>query len=234
MSKGILVLVRHGESRFNELNLFTGWIDVSLTEGGIKEAHQVASHCEQFDYDAAFTSHLERAHETLLIILPYQKKIGVFQHQSDEKYNIIKKISAKFREKILPIFSSRALNERMYGTLQGMNKDAASKIYGHSQVYQWRRGFKMKPPKGESLEDVYKRVIPYFEKMIMPRLKRGETNLIVGHGNTLRAIIKFLENIEDDKISLVNLPLGRPLVYEYKNGDFKRTEGIYNFQRLLH
>lgn len=233
MSQGILVLVRHGESRFNELNLFTGWLDVPLTENGIKEAHRVASHCKQFDYNAVFTSHLERAHETLLIILSNQKKIGVFQHESEKRYNISGSIDFQLSKKILPVCSSRALNERAYGILQGMNKKKVAQIYGESQIFKWRRGFNDKPPQGESLSDVYKRAIPYFKKMILPRLKGGQINLVVGHGNTLRALIKFLENIDNDKIPFINLPFGHPLIYEYKDKKFKRIEGAYNFERPM-
>ena len=232
-NSGLLVLIRHGESRFNELNLFTGCVDVPLTEKGVKEADQVASHCQQFNYDAAFTSHLERAHETLLLILSRQQKIGIFQHNNDGRYEMTKKTPALFRKQILPINSSKALNERAYGALQGMNKDKATELYGASQILKWRRGFSSKPPQGESLKDVYKRSVRYFNKMIIPRLKRRETNLIVSHGNTLRAIIKYIENIEDVKIPLINLPFASPLVYEYKNNRFSRIEGTYNFERVL-
>ena len=222
--KGILVIVRHGQSRFNELDIFTGWLDVPLSEKGIREAHKVAKHCKNFDYDAIFTSHLKRAHETLAVILSKQNKIGVFQHQSDKKYDIPDAADPHLNKKILNVYTDRALNERAYGSLQGMNKKKATEIYGKLQVLKWRRGFFDRPPHGESLKDVYDRVVPYIEKVIIPRLKRGETNLIVGHGNTLRAVIKFLENIGDDKISFVDLPLGHPLVYEYKDGVIERTD----------
>lgn len=230
MKKGILVIVRHGQSRFNELNIFTGWLDVPLSEKGIGQAYSVSAHCENFDYDAVFTSHLKRAHETLSVILSKQKKIGVFQHQSDKQYKIPSGIDFKLKNKILKVFTDKALNERSYGALQGMDKKKAAEIYGESQVFKWRRGYSYKPPEGESLKDVYERVVPYFEKVVIPRLKKGQTILIVGHGNTLRALIKFLENIEDDKIPYVNLPLGRPLVYEYENGKIKRVEGEYEIK----
>lgn len=231
---GRLVLVRHGESLFNKLNLFTGWLDVPLTEQGIKEGQGVAVHCQQFNYDAAFTSHLERAHETLLIILARQKRMGIFKHESADWYDMLKKApEGPDSEEILPIYSSQALNERAYGSLQGTNKDEAVGIYGLAQVLKWRRSFKAKPPEGESLEDVYKRATGYFNEMILPRLKNGETNLIVSHGNTLRAIIKDIESIDDDKIPLIDLPFAVPLVYEYKDGRFNRIEGEYNFRRVL-
>jgi len=225
--KGTLVIVRHGQSRFNELNIFTGWLDVPLSEKGIEQAHSVSTHCENFDYDVVFTSHLKRAHETLSVILSKQIKIGVFQHQSDKQYDISDNLDSELSKNILKVYTDKTLNERSYGTLQGMNKEKAREVYGEEQVFNWRRGYTDKPPEGESLKDVCERAVPYFEKTVIPHLESGETCLIVGHGNTLRALIKFLENIEDEKIPFVNLPLGRPLVYEYINGSFKRTEGEY-------
>jgi len=230
--KGKIVLVRHGESRWNLSNLFTGWVDVPLSEKGIREAHQVSQHCEQYKYDAVFTSTLGRARETLSIILSKQELVGIIQHKENSKYhqyNIPKKISSS----TFPIFISEKLNERAYGDLQGMNKNAASKLFGKKQVFEWRRGFETRPPGGESLKDVYTRTVPYFKKNILNRIKSGETVLITGHGNTLRALLKFLENLSDDEISFVNLPTGKPLVYEYRKAGFVKTEGMYNLNRLL-
>ncbi len=229
--KGKLVIVRHGQSRFNQLNIFTGWLDVPLSEQGIKEAHTVAAHCEHFDYDAVFTSSLKRAHETLSVILSKQNKIGVFLHEGSSQYNIPDNLDPELSNKILEVYSDEALNERDYGVLQGMNKKRAAQIYGELQVFKWRRGFSDKPPRGESLKDVYERVVPYIEKKVMPRLERGETILMVSHGNTLRAVVKYLENIEDDKVPYVNLPLGYPLAYEYDGGEVKRIEGDYIFEK---
>jgi len=230
---GTLILVRHGESRLNELNIFTGWIDIPLNKKGLDEAHRVADHCRQFDYDAAFTSHLERAHETLLIILSHQKKIGVFQHEGNLGYNHFKKAPAEFVSETFPIFTSKNLNERFYGDLQGLDKNVASRTFGTAKVLKWRRGFKDQPPKGESLQDVYNRVVPYFEKYVHPRIKRGEIILVVAHGNTLRAIIKFLEHINNDQIPFVDIPTGHPLVYSCVKDQFTRVEGEYRFNRPL-
>lgn len=232
-STGTLVLLRHGESRFNELNVFTGWLDVPLTVKGIEEAHTAAQHCKQFSYDAAFTSHLERAHETLLIALSHQKKTGVFQHESMKQYDISVHARPLLHGITIPVFTSRVLNERAYGDLQGMNKSAAAKKYGDEQIFKWRRGYIDRPPRGESLRDVYKRVMPYVQKMIVPRLQRFETLLVVGHGNTLRAIIKFMDKLRDDDIPFVDLPFGHPLVYHYRRDVFERIEGEYSFTRKL-
>lgn len=233
MRKGTLVLVRHGESRLNKLNVFTGWIDVALSELGIKEAQNVARHCHQFNYDVAFTSHLERAHETLLIILSQQRKIGVFQHESHPKYDVDNQAPQSFHKKVLPIYSSRALNERYYGALQGLNKKTVTKKYGKEKVFKWRRGFTENPPGGESLKDVYQRVIPYFEERIFPYLTDGKIVLIAGHGNTLRAVIKFIEGIDNEQIALIDLPFGHPIVYKFSKSKFVRTGGRYNLARPL-
>jgi len=232
MKHGTLVLVRHGESRMNKLNRFTGWVDTPLSKAGIDEAHKVADHCRQFDYDAAFTSDLERAHETLLIILSHQRKTGVFQHEGNARY-ALKKAPPDFTKKTLPIFTSEKLNERHYGDLQGLNKNSAIRTFGKTKVFNWRRGYTNRPPKGESLKDVYDRVVPYFEEYIHPRIKGGETVLVTAHGNTLRAVIKFLENIDDDQIPNVNLPTGHPLVYSCTKDVFNREEGAYRFNRPL-
>ncbi len=229
---GELVLVRHGESRWNVMDLFTGWIDVPLSSNGIREANQCSRHCERFFYDAAFTSKLARARETLLIILAKQSKTGIFQHKRGTRYHHVSEFSSVLNN-TFPLITSEKLNERAYGELQGLKKDKAVKRYGADQVFRWRRGFEDKPPKGESLKDVYLRTIPYFEKEIHPRVKNGETVLVVAHGNTLRAIIKFLEKIEDDQIPFIDLPTAKPLVYECRNDKFTRIEGNFNFKRPL-
>ncbi|MDP2630196.1 MAG: histidine phosphatase family protein [Candidatus Uhrbacteria bacterium] len=233
MRHGTLVLVRHGESRFNMLNLFTGWIDVPLSVAGIQEAQAAARHCRQFNYDVSFTSYLERAHETLLVILSQQKKIGVFQHERGSRYAMIYNTSSEPRKDILPIITVKDLNERAYGALQGMNKNTAQRLYGKENVYAWRRGYRERPPQGESLRDVFERVITYFVINIHPRILQGETVLIVGHGNTLRAIVKFLEKIDDEKIASIDLPFAHPLIYTCAHNKFARIEGAYTVSRPL-
>ncbi len=217
----------------NLLNRFTGWIDVPLSENGVREAQKAGEYCEVFDYDAAFTSNLERAHETLLIILSSQHKIGIFDHGDDERYNHLDHLPKWFVNETLPIFSHEALNERAYGELQGENKDDVVKKHGKDQTYKWRRGFRDRPPGGESLEDVFNRVLPYFESEIFPRVEKGEQILVSAHGNTLRAVIKHLEKFDDEKISFVDLPNGVPLVYSCEGGVYTRTKGEYRLNRPL-
>ena len=151
----------------------------------------------------------------------------MFLHQSNSQYNIPDDLDQELLKNILKVYTDKALNERSYGSLQGKNKQKARATYGEEQVFKWRRGYSDKPPDGESLKDVYARTISYFKKVILPYLEKGKTCLIVGHGNSLRALIKHLENIEDNKIPYISLPLGRPLVYEYDNGNIKRVEGEY-------
>ncbi len=230
---GTLVLVRHGESRWNLCNRFTGWVDVPLSERGIKEAQVCAKHCENFNFNSAFTSDLERAHETLLIILSIQNKTAIVQHTEDSRYRRWVSASNRCGAGDLPVFTSPLLNERYYGSLQGMEKGEAEGRFGKDKVLRWRRGFSDRPPQGETLKEVFERVLPYFVKKIVPLAKRGEEVLVAGHGNTLRAIIKYLEGIKDEDIAFVDLPKGHPLVYEYKRGTFTRTGGEYGFKRPL-
>lgn len=231
---GNLVLVRHGESRWNQCNRFTGWIDVPLSEKGMREAEQCASHCKKFDFTVAFTSKLERAHGTLFIILSKQNRTGIVQHEHDARHYQWVRRSNHCGEGELPVYESTALNERYYGSLQGLEKSAAEKKYGKDKVLAWRRGFTARPPGGgESLEDTFNRVEPYFSRHILPRVKKSEDVLFVGHGNALRAAIKHIENISDENIAYIDLPEAKPLVYDYSRGTFKRISGEYNFERPL-
>lgn len=227
----VFVLVRHGESRWNLSNRFTGWVDVPLSENGIKEAERVAVHCKQFDYSVAFTSVLARAQATLLIILARQNKTGIFQHAESPRYSKWVRFSNKLNIDDMPIYANAALNERYYGELQGMNKRAALKKYGAEKVIAWRRGYADRPPGGESLRETHARVHKYLVRNILPRVRRGENVLLVAHGNTLRAVIKHLEKISDEDISFVDLPEAKPLVYEYRRGRFVRVQGNHHLKR---
>lgn len=228
-----LVLVRHGESRWNLTNRFTGWVDVPLSERGIEEAGRVAAHCKKFNYAAAFTSRLTRAQQTLLIILARQKRTGIFQHEPAHGHERWIRASNQLQNDDIPIFASYTLNERFYGTLQGMNKRTATNQFGKERVHAWRRSYDSRPPNGESLAEAYARMKPNFTKQILPRLKKGEDILVVGHGNTLRGAIKYLEQISDDDIAFLDLPKTTPIVYQYHHGKIARTEGEYRFNRPL-
>ncbi len=230
---GTLVLVRHGESRWNVYNRFTGWVDVPLSSHGVVEAEICAKHCKKFDFDAAFTSKLERAQATLTIILSKQNRTGIVQHMDrGKKYAWLCNSSACLSDEI-PIYDSEALNERYYGILQGMEKKEAEKKYGEEKVLGWRRGYAAKPPKGESLREAHARMLPCFKKQILPRVQNGESVIVCAHGNSLRGMIKHIEEISDDDIAFIDLPEATPIVYTYEKGDFLHTSGEYDFNRPL-
>lgn len=187
----VLVLVRHGESEWNKLNLFTGWRDPDLTETGVAEAKRagVLLRGQGFAFDVAFTSALKRAQRTLSLILE------------------------ELREPGLETIENEALNERDYGELSGLNKDDARKRWGEEQVHVWRRSYDIPPPGGESLKDTALRVLPYYEANILPLLKAGRNVLVAAHGNSLRALIMHLEKMTPDEILKLNLGTGQPYVY---------------------
>ena len=187
----ILVLVRHGESEWNKLNLFTGWKDPGLTEKGVAEAKSagVRLKAEGLKFDVAYTSVLSRAQKTLDLILDGIGQTGLTTHRD------------------------QALNERDYGDLSGLNKDDARKKWGEVQVLVWRRSYDVPPPGGESLKDTAARVLPYFEATIRPDLQAGKTVIIAAHGNSLRALIMKLENLTPDEILKRELATGVPIVY---------------------
>lgn len=185
-----LVIVRHGQSAWNLENRFTGWVDVDLTEKGVTEATQAGELLKNYRFDEAYSSVLQRANKTLAIILDV---IG----QSE-----------------IPITKDKALNERMYGDLQGKNKDEMRLEYGEEQVHIWRRSYDVQPPNGESLADTADRVIPYFEKEIEPKLRAGKNIIIAAHGNSLRALIMHLEKLSRHEILDVEIPTGVPKLYQ--------------------
>jgi 2,3-bisphosphoglycerate-dependent phosphoglycerate mutase len=212
-----LVLIRHGESEWNKENRFTGWKDVDLSEKGLKEAHTAGKLLKQegYTFDEAYTSVLKRAIRTLWIILDEMDLMWI------------------------PETKSWMLNERHYGALQGLNKAEMAAEYGEEQVQKWRRSFDIPPgtleaddprylgndpryasiepanfPKTECLKDTVERVVPYFQYEIAPKIKEGKRLIVAAHGNSLRALVKFLDNVSDDQITELNIPTGIPLVYE--------------------
>lgn len=189
--ENVLVLVRHGESEWNKLNLFTGWKDPDLTAKGVEEAHKAGKLLagEGIRFDVAFTSALKRAQKTLDLIL---QEMGP--------------PSPKIERDL-------ALNERDYGDLSGLNKDDARKRWGEDQVHVWRRSFDVPPPGGESLKDTAARVLPYFDAHIWPAVKAGRNVLVVAHGNSLRALIMKLEKLSGEEIIKRELATGAPIVY---------------------
>ncbi len=213
-----LVLIRHGESVWNKENLFTGWTDVDLSDTGRKEAAEGGRILKEegFDFDICYTSYLKRAIHTLNLVL----------ESMDREW--------------LPVIKTWKLNERHYGALQGFNKSETAEKYGEEQVKQWRRSYAIRPPAldegdernpafnpmfrdvdrkdlplTECLADTVDRVVPYYLSEIVPKMKEGKRILIAAHGNSLRALVKYIEGISDDDIVGVNIPTGVPLVYEF-------------------
>ncbi|MDL2323910.1 2,3-diphosphoglycerate-dependent phosphoglycerate mutase [Ruminococcaceae bacterium OttesenSCG-928-A16] len=213
-----LVLIRHGESEWNQLNLFTGWTDVELTDKGRAEAAEGGRvlKAEGYDFDICYTSYLKRAIHTLNLVL----------QQMDREW--------------LPVEKSWKLNERHYGALQGLNKAETAQKYGEEQVQIWRRSFDITPPPleegdernprkqaqyrgvnpaqlplAESLATTIERVMPYFNSEIKPKMEAGQRVLIAAHGNSLRALVKVFDGLSEEEIVNVNIPTGVPLVYEF-------------------
>lgn len=224
-----LVIIRHGESDWNKLNLFTGWSDVDLSPEGKKEGRLAGKALkeEEIDFDVCYTSYLKRAIHTLNLVLEEMNRDW------------------------LPVIKSYKLNERHYGALQGLNKAETAKKYGEKQVKIWRRSFSVRPPvldetsnqnpkkqvqySGinrdelplcESLEDTINRVVPYFNNVIKKDMLSGKRVLIVAHGNSIRSLVKYFENLSEEEILEVNIPTGIPLVYEFDD-DFRVIEKHY-------
>ena len=224
-----LVLIRHGESEWNKLNLFTGWTDVELSEKGVEEAKNGGKLLKEggYSFDVCYTSYLKRAIHTAWHVLD-----GV-----DEAY--------------IPVIKDWHLNERHYGALQGLNKAETAAKYGAEQVHQRGRSFDIAPteleaddprnpanqvqykgvdpkvlPLHESLKDTIARVVPYYNDVIVPEIKAGKKVLIAAHGNSLRALVKYLDNISDADIAGLNIPTGVPLVYELDE-DLKPIKHYY-------
>ena len=197
MNSNYLVLVRHGQSEWNAKNLFTGWKDPVLTEKGTAEAIKAGKYLKSLglNFDAMYTSALVRAQLTGKIMLD---ELG----QSD-----------------LETIEDKALNERDYGELTGLNKDEARESFGVDQVQIWRRSYDIPPPGGESLKDTFNRVIPYFENKIQPLMK-DKNVLISAHGNSLRALVKYLDDISETDIIKLEIGTGEPIVYKFTDGKF--------------
>jgi len=186
-----LFLVRHGQSQWNLENRFTGWKDIDLSDHGKIEAQHAGKELQNEDIQIAFTSELIRAQHTLDIILRAKNNADI------------------------PIIKDIALNERAYGELEGFNKAETAKKFGQQQVHIWRRSFDIAPPGGESLKDTYNRVIPYFKTNIFPHICDNKNTLIVAHGNSLRALIMYLEELTPEEILKVEIPTGQPILYTF-------------------
>lgn len=213
-----LVLLRHGQSVWNAENRFTGWVDVPLTERGWQEAEAAGRALADMRFDAAYSSHLQRAICTLEVVLRFGRsgRTPVFLPAPG---SVPREDYALAAHEFPAFLHVTALAERHYGALQGLNKDEVLARHGEAQFKAWRRGYDTPPPGGESLADTVGRTVPYFRREIAPRLHAGQCVLIAAHGNSLRALTKHLEGISDAEIPALEIPTGEPIVYTLESGD---------------
>jgi len=195
-----LVLIRHGQSLWNAENKFTGWTDIGLSEKGIEEAEEAGKKLENVAFDVVHTSALIRAQKTAEIIIKKNKK-----------------------SKKIPVYKDKRLNERHYGSLQGLNKKETAEKYGAEQVHIWRRSFDVPPPDGESLKMNAERTIPYFKENIIQDLKKGKNVLVSAHGNSLRSIVMYIENISKEDVVKLEIETGVPRTYVFEEDSFTRV-----------
>lgn len=220
MSK--LILLRHIKSQWNEDDRFTGWMDIPLAEDEVQKAKDLAEAVFKSRIDKIYSSPLFRNQDTVARMFEYgNPKYPIFVHMDGgrmQKWGHYTDIS----QNDVPVYITEALNERYYGTLQGLNKEETREKYGKEQVHLWRRSYDVAPPGGESLKDVYKRIMPFFKKYIENDLSEGKNVLIVGSGNSLRAIVKYLEKISDQDIINFEIPYAGLFEYEFQEGVYKK------------
>ncbi len=210
-----LVIVRHGESVWNLENRFTGWMDVELSPKGIEEAKNAGIKLKEYRFDTVYISQLIRSIHTWQLIQSQLQdtRTPIIYHYDDTQIHAWEHHTGEVAKE-LPVIQSKLIAERYYGDLQGLNKKDTAVKYGDEQVHIWRRSFDVPPPNGESLKDTLARVVPFFDEVIAKELQAGKTILIVAHGNSLRAIVKFLEKISDADIPNLEIPTGVPIEYE--------------------
>lgn len=223
----MLILMRHGQSLWNKKNIFTGWVDIPLSKEGIDEAIKGGEKIKDIPVDVIFTSTLVRAQMTLYLAMLHHtdQKIPVIVHKENKKIQDWEKIYNPETEKeVIPVYVSWHLNERMYGALQGQDKDEMRKQHGKEQVKLWRRSFHTAPPQGESLAMTAKRTLPYFNKEIVPYLDEGKNVFISAHGNSLRSIVMELDDLSEDEVIHLELATGEPIMYTYREGKFTKQK----------
>ena len=208
-------MVRHGQSQWNLENRFTGWVDVPLSEKGINESISAGKKLKDVKFDTMYISHMLRAFQTLHYILLElnDERTPIIYHEEKRVHDWEHHTGDMKKE--IPIYQSVDLAERYYGNLQGLNKQKTREKYGEEQVHLWRRSYDTKPPGGESLKNTCERTTPYYKKYILKDLQEGKTVLVSAHGNSLRAITMYVENISEQEIPNVEIPTGVPIVYTF-------------------
>lgn len=220
-----LILMRHGESEWNKRNYFTGWVDVPLSEKGVQEAIEGGKKIQKIPIDFVFVSTLVRAQMTAFLAMLHHesKKVCVMQHPKEtqlQKWATI--FGQKSKDETIPVFAAWQLNERWYGDLQGLDKDETRQKYGKEQVHIWRRSYDISPPHGESLKMTSERTIPYFQEVVIPLLQKGKHLFISAHGNSLRAILMYIQQLDKEEVVKLEIKTGDPIIYEYQDGVWKR------------
>lgn len=243
--ESVLILMRHGESMWNEKNLFTGCVDVPLTSRGVEEAIEAGKRIRNFPLDIIYTSALVRAQMTTMLALTQHHcmKVPIITHHDEtEQARTWSQIySEDTKKQSIPVIKAWQLNERMYGELQGFNKQETAELYGKEQVHNWRRSYHVRPPNGESLEMCLGRAVAFFKDHIEPQLLRGRHVMVVAHANSLRSIIMYLDKLTSEEVINLELSTGVPMLYIYKEGDFIRRgsphgsseAGIYAYTESL-
>ena len=217
--------MRHGQSVWNEANLFTGWVDVPLSEKGIEEAVLGGKKIRHLPIDVIFTSSLIRAQMTLALVMNQHesRKVPVFLHPHEGKLETWGEIYGEAANKgVVFVHKAWELNERMYGQLQGLNKAETAEKYGAELVQIWRRSYDVAPPGGESLEMTAARSIPYFQKNIVRELNLGKNVFVSAHGNSLRSILMHIEGLSREEVVKLEIATGEPIIYKYKQGIWQR------------
>lgn len=221
-----LILLRHGESEWNKKNIFTGWIDIPLSEKGVEEAFAAGRGIKDIPIDLIFTSTLIRGIMTAMLAMTVHSsgKIPVILHPGEGKQDEWGRCYDEETEsQLIPVHRAWELNERMYGELQGRNKQKTREKFGDEQVKIWRRSFSTPPPNGESLQMTAARTIPYFESKIVPQLAADKNVLVSAHGNSLRSIVMDLDQLSEEEVLSLEIPTGKPLVYSYKKGKLTKN-----------
>ncbi|MBN1180685.1 MAG: 2,3-bisphosphoglycerate-dependent phosphoglycerate mutase [Bacteroidales bacterium] len=220
-----LILLRHGESVWNKKNVFTGWVDVPLSSNGINEAIKAGEQISDIEFDIVYTSVQVRAIETAMIALAQNKssKTPVVLHEEGKMKSWTHIYSQEMSKSVIPVYRDWHLNERYYGELQGKNKAETAKQYGNEQVHQWRRSYDIPPPNGECLKDTAERTIPFYKEQILPQLENGKNVLVSAHGNSLRSIVMYIENLSKEQVLDLEIPTGKPILYEFKNGKLEKV-----------
>ncbi|KAK6791956.1 hypothetical protein RDI58_011037 [Solanum bulbocastanum] len=243
-AESYLILIRHGESMWNEKNLFTGCVDVPLTSKGVDEAIEAGKRIRHLPIDVVYISALIRSQMTAMLALTenHCKKVPIIVHDETEQAKVWSQIYSEGTEmQSVPVIKAWQLNERMYGELQGFNKLETAERCGKEQVYKWRRSYDARPPNGESLEMCLRRAVTFFKEQIEPQLSSGKNVMVVAHANSLRSILMYLDKLTAEEVIHLELSTGVPMLYIYRENQFIRRgsplgsteDGVYAYTENL-